>query len=274
MSTLAERWHAAVEAAVEMATPREIVALIRAADEPDDGLRAGTYEARVSVGHKSDSHPERMLLDERYQGSKPEWWKRDDERKVAREGLRFIDAISAINAARDEGTCDTWDEAVKDAHFMSEYFDGGFITSCIELDMAEEAERVDGRRPLSPYYETIRAIETLGKIARCWGAPHVATIQERLTHPDVCLSHARIGEERPVSGRFAICRMCRELIQRWESDPIKVHHDADAWPTLEMLRANLEGRSAEYKRLLGEWLAEHGVKPDGRPVTNMGGLRT
>lgn len=263
MSSLAERWTAAANAAVEMSTPAEIVDHIRTADAPDDGLRAGSYEARVRMGHLADSHPERMALDPRQAPAIRDDWKRDDEIAVARHGLCFIDAISAINAARDHGTVDNWDDAVHDANLLAELHDGEFIRTCIELDGGDGDGRVDGRRRLSPYHDTIRSVNALIRLAHRWGCPHVATIQERLRHPDVCLSHARIDVERPVCGRLVICKMCRDCIAKW-GDPLAEHRDPDAWPTNEMLAANELGLAVEYRRLNAEYLASHGLSPTGR----------
>lgn len=262
-ASLAERWVAAAEAAVELSVPSEIVAHIRAADAPDDGLRAASYEARVRSGHLTDSHPERLVwathevLAGKIQRTKAEHrvrdsWKRDDEIRVSRHGLRFIDAISAINAARDHGTVDTWDEAVKDAGLMAELHASQFISSAI--DTADD---------LDPYHATIRAVGALTKLAHRWGCPHIATIQERLRHPDVCLSHARVGIERPVCGQLVVCKMCRDKIADW-GDPLKEHRDPDAWPWAELLTANETGQRSDYRRLNAEYLASHGVSPHVR----------
>lgn len=249
MSTLAERWIAAVAAALELSTPAEIVAHIRTADAPDDGLRAASYEARIKHGHLGDSHPERMVLDPQRAPAVRDSWKRDDEIAVARAGLAFMDAIAAINATRDHGTPNTWDEAVQHAHLLAELHGGNHITSAI--DTADD---------LSPYVTTIRVVQRLTRLAHRWGCPHVATIQERLTHPDVCLAHARIGVERPVCGRLVVCKMCRDKIADW-GDPLQHHRDPDAWPTNEMLVANESGETIEYRRLNAEYLAAHGVRP-------------
>lgn len=251
-TTLAERWTAAANASTEISTPSEIVAHIRIADAPDDGLRASSYEARVRIGHLADSHPERMALDPRPTVRVLEWWKRDDELAVARQGLRFIDAISAINAERDAGTADTWDEAVTDAHLMAELHDGEFIRTAI--DLADD---------MTPFHATIGAVDKLTKLAHRWGCPHIATIQERLRHPDVCLSHARIDTERPVCGLLVLCKMCRDLIAEW-GDPTSEHRDPHAWPGNELLAANELGLTVEYRRLRAEYLLAHGVVPKVR----------
>lgn len=248
-SSLAERWVAAANAAVEMSTPSEIVAHIRTADAPDDGLRAANYEARVRTGHLADSHPERMAIDPHQTPAIRESWKRRDEIAVARHGLRFIDAISAINAARDHGTVDNWDDAVHDANILAELHNGEFIASA-----------VDTSDDLAPFHDTVRAIDVLTKLAHRWGCPHVASIQERLRHPDVCLSHARIDVERPVCGRLVLCKMCRDCIAKW-ADPLTEHRDPDAWPTNEMLAAHELGLTVEYRRLSAEYLASHGLSP-------------
>jgi hypothetical protein len=248
-ATLSERWIAAANAALELSTPSEIVAHIRTADAPDDGLRAASHEARVRIGHLADSHPERMALDPRHAPAIRDSWKRDDEITVAREGLRFIDAVSAINAARNHGTADTWDEAVKDAHLMAELHGGEFAASTI--DTTEDD---------TPFRDTIRSIDRLTKLAHRWGCPHIATIQERLRHPDVCLSHARIDVERPVCGRLVVCKMCRDLLADW-CDPLANHRDPQAWPDNEMLAAHELGETVEYRRLRAVYLASHGVSP-------------
>lgn len=249
MSTLAERWVAAANAAVELSTPAEIVTHIRSADAPDDGLRASSYEARVRSGHMADSHPERLVLDPSRTPAIRDTWKRDDEIRVARWGLRFMDAVAAINASRDHGTPATWDDAVTDAHLMVELYEGHWITSTI--DTAEDH---------GPFLETIRAVNALTKLAHRWGCPHIATIQERLQHPDVCLSHARIDAERPVCGRLVVCKMCRDLIAEW-GDPLLEHRDPDAWPGNELLAAHELGHTVEYRRLRGEYLAARGITP-------------
>ena len=262
-ASLAERWKAAVEAAIELSTPSEIVHQIRAADAPDDGLRAASYEARIRSGHLVDSHPERLVwathevIGGRIQRTKAEHrirdsWKRDDEVRVSRHGLTFIDAICAINAERDHGTVDNWDDAITDAHAMAELHGGHFISSAI-----------DTASDLGPYHDTIRAINALTKLAHRWGCPHIATIQERLRHPDVCLSHARVGIEREVCGQLVVCKMCRDKIAEW-GDPLKEHRDPDAWPSSELLVANEDGHRAEYRRLNAEYLAAHGVSPHTR----------
>lgn len=247
MSTLAERWIAAVNAAVELSAPSEIVANIRTADAPDDGLRAASYEPRTKSGHLADSHPERLALDPKRTPAIRDSWKRDDEIAVARAGLAFIDAVSAINATRDAGTADTWDEAIRDANTLAELHGGNHIASAI--DTADDLE---------PYHDTIRAVKQLTRLAHRWGCPHIATIQERLQHPDVCLSHARIGTERPVCGRLVVCKMCRDLIAEW-GDPLALHRDADAWPGNELLAAKELGHTVDYRRLRAEYLVEHGV---------------
>ena len=246
-STLAERWVAAVNAAIELSSPAEIVAHIRTADAPDDGLRAATYEARIRNGHVGDSHPERLALDPHHTPAIRDAWKRDDEIAVARAGLAFIDAISAINATRDQGTADDWDEAITIANVLAELHDGHHIATAI--DLADDH---------SPYHATIRAVTTLTRLAHRWGCPHIATIQERLAHPDVCLSHARIGIERPVHGRLAVCKTCRDILAKW-GDPFNHHRDADTWPTGEMLHALEAGQRVEYWRLEAEYLAQRGM---------------
>lgn len=252
MSTLAERWIAAVNAAIELSTPAEIVANIRAADAPDDGLRAASYEPRTKSGHLSDSHPERMTLEQQHERKVSESRKYDETIAVSRAGLKFIDAISEINASRDEGTADNWDDALIIANALAELHGGHHIASAI--DTADD---------LDPYHQTIGAVSTLTRLAHRWGCPHVATIQERLQHPDVCLSHARIDVERPVCGRLVVCKMCRDLLAEW-ADPPKVHRDPDAWPTSEMLAADLHGETVEYRKLRAEYLAHHGVSPTAR----------
>jgi hypothetical protein len=246
-ASLAERWIAAANAATELSTPSEIVANIRTADAPDDGIRAASYEARISNGHRTDSHPERMALDERQAPAIRDSWKRDDEIKVSRHGLSFIDAISAINAGRDRGTADTWDEAVHDASLLADLHGGTFISAAI-----------DTSSDLAPFHATIRAVEHLTTLAHRWGCPHVATIQERLRHPDVCLSHARIDIERPICGALVVCKMCRDLLAEW-ADPPKVHRDPEAWPPNELLAAKELGSTIEYRRLRAEWLTAHGI---------------
>ena len=253
-ATLSERWIAAANAAVELSTPAEIVDHIRTADAPDDGLRAGSYEARVRLGHIADSHPERMALDPHQAPAIRDEWKRRDEIAVAREGLRFVDAISAINAARDHGTADTWDEAVHDAHLLAELYDGQWIASAI--DLADD---------MAPYHDTISAVDALTRLAHRWGCPHISTIQERLKHPDVCLSHARIGVERPVHGALVVCKMCRDLLAHW-CDPRMEHRDPHAWPSNEMLAAHEHGATVEYRRLRAEYLRSHGVRPKAGSV--------
>lgn len=248
MSTLAERWVAAVAAAIEMSTPSEIVAAIRSADEPDDGLRAASYEARITTGHRSDSHPERLALEPERVSMIHTWWKRDDTLMVSRQGLAFIDAVSEINAARDAGTAGDWDEAIRDANLMAELHDGHYIATCIDL-----------AHDLAPYHAIIRAVQRLTEIAHRWGCPHVATIQERLNHPDQCLSHARIGVERPVCGRLVVCKTCRDWMAEAGLDVPAIHRDVDVWPTLELLRANEEGRRVDTRRERIAWYASIGV---------------
>lgn len=255
MSTLAERFIAAVETAMELNThahhsdglPAAIVHAIEHADEPHDGLKAATYEVRISSGHRGDSHPERMTLAGVREGTTPNRWKRDDTIAVSRAGLAFIDAVSAINASRDHGTADTWNEALADASTMADMHDGEFIEAAI--DLAHDA---------SPFHEAIRSVKALRRLALAWNVAHVATIQERLQHPDVCLSHARIGVERPVIGRMVICKLCRDKIAEW-GEPTQVHRDPDAWPWLEILNAIEAGQRIEARRLTNEYLRFHGV---------------
>lgn len=252
MSTLAERWIAAVHAAIELSTPAEIVANIRTADAPDDGLRAASYEPRTKSGHLADSHPERLALDEQHEQRISAARKHDEIIFVSRSGLQFIDAVSAINASRDEGTADNWDDALVIANVLAELHGGHHIASAI-----------DTAADLDPYHDTIRAVNALTRLAHRWGCPHVATIQERLAHPDVCLSHARIDVERPVCGRLVVCKMCRDLLAEW-ADPPKVHRDPDTWPTNEMLAADLHGETVEYRKLRAEYLSLRGVSPTPR----------
>ena len=251
MSTLAERWIAAVNAAIELSTPAEIVVNIRTADAPDDGLRAASYEPRTKSGHLADSHPERMVMVGGTLRLISESRKHDEALAVSRAGLRFIDSVSAINASRDEGTADNWAEALIIANALAELHGGHHIASAI--DTADD---------LSPFHDTIRAVEALTRLAHRWGCPHVATIQERLQHPDVCLSHARIDVERPVYGRLVVCKMCRDILAEWANPP-KVHRDPDTWPTNEMLAADLHGETVEYRKLRAEYLSSHDVRAAG-----------
>lgn len=208
MSTLAERWIAAVNAAIELSTPAEIAANIRSADAPDDGLRAASYEPRTKSGHLSDSHPERMTLQQHHERKVSESRKHGETITVSRAGLAFIDSVSAINASRDEGTADNWADALIIANTLAELHGGHFIASAI--DTSDDH---------SPYHQTIRAVSTLTRLAHRWGCPRIPSTLESawtsgLADEECCVVHlqvAPVGRWREPRHRGGLCRTCYDL---------------------------------------------------------------
>lgn len=272
MSTLAERFAAAVDVAVELdatahhpdGLPAAIWTAIITADEPHDGLRAATYEARVRSS-RGDSHPERLMLDGVHAGSTPERWKREDTHAVSRSGLAFIDAVSAINAARDVGTPGDWNEALADAHLMSEMHAGEFIAAAIDLAYDR-----------GPYHALIRAVDALAAIARRWDVARVASTEDRLRAKKHCRSCERAGVPS-AHQRTRVSAMCCQRCWRDVKDlegfvrddndeiipAVELQLDPRYWPSEELVRAKEDQRPAHViARAWDSWLRSLDIDPE------------
>jgi len=163
---------------------------------------------------------------------------------------KFLMAHRIIWTACHSGTPATdWDDAVKDMHMLC------------ELGTVADALRT-GSRITSAIYSAQDAILTIQRIhdGHCAHAPDLLT--RTMEAKSNCRSCARIGVDSPRTTRL-LCRQCWRYVQDLTDlgEPVELQTDPNCWPSEAMLRARVEGRTADVNRHCRDWLVGHGLDP-------------
>lgn len=253
MSTLAERFTAAVELAMAMDTPAQILRRILA-DPADNGLRAAALDGKIRGGDKL-SHPERMSTDER---RRPDTQRhQDDAITLARTAEVVAECVVGLLDVCLHKSPDiseySWGEALKDGHLLAEM---GLVDAALSVDVDRTTTRTVER--------FCEAVQDLAHLAKRWPkrtgrAPSdiEASWTSGLADEDccrICLTVEPLGALRVERHRGDLCRVCYELRQASGGiEPpewlIAVWHDCDR-----------KGQSVQWRNARERWLESVGVR--------------
>ena len=260
-TTSPQRFARALTAAEALPTPRQLAARIMSSTPgADNGLRAASYEARVSGSSAAASQPEREA-ERRMERTQTTPLGLDDLRALNRAGTRVLDAIDALAAdCLDAGTVDTWEEALHVAHLLNETV---HANSCPRNRCDCRSRLEDG---LAVGYsldgwitQFVGAVHDLRAIHRRYSRRAPTRYQQSgLKADEVCefcaLLRPPVYVER--QGNLRGCRHCEDIRRK-----------AGEYQPLELLQQYHDHRSGRitqtaYRRALSDWFQSVGARPD------------
>ena len=253
MSTLAERFIAAVDQMHALDTPSQVLRRILA-DPVDTGLRAASLDGKVRGG-SPESHPERMAdMPARRAGGRHV----DDMVELRNASTAIVESVIGLLDLCLHRSPDAdgygWADALKDAHLLAEM---GVVEAMLDVDLDRS-----GARCVERY---CRGVVDLAAVARRWpwrtGRPPTsieATWNQGGADEDmcrICLQIEPVGAFRvpKMPGRnHGLCRVCYELRLAAGVEPppalLGVWHDCDR-----------EGRSVAWRTARSRWLESVGA---------------
>lgn len=287
MSTLAERFAAAVDVALKLDTPSQVLRRILA-DPVDNGLRAASYDGKIRGG-SPESHPERMAEAPARPAGGAHISAAVDlsatSTRVLEAALGLLDLFEGRSPAVEDYR---WDDALHDMHMLATRVDADAARALrrkrndddpepdepdpqpleIEIKLATEVATCDmtGEIPealpihatmgefcqaMLEYHEVVRFVEA---------HPPSQYQQDRTTQ--WCRNHARLGVQEKRHTR-ALCRWCWRQVQDLEplGDPVLLQLDPLLWPSDEMLRAHIDQRVKDTSAHRRDWLVSLGLDP-------------
>jgi hypothetical protein len=235
-------------------------------DGAHNGLRAASYEGRVSGTGERSSQPEReaeqrILKRERRGEHRPDGL--DDLLAIRKAGERALDAIDALAAeCMDAGTVDSWEEALEVANHLNKTI---HANSCTRKDCDCRNPLEDG---LAVGYDLTgwvnqfhRSVTDLEAIQRRYSRRAPTRYQQSGLRADEVCEFCSLLKPPRYEAKQGQARGCR-----WHED---MRRRTGEYPDQELTRLHhdyVAGRvtQTKYRKALSDWYRDCGVRPDVR----------